>query len=302
MKRLLLALGALVVLVGAGYVYRHELRLATLVLRGHTKVCSVSDAVRAVGQQKMQAANNDRIARTMRLVQKEANGFQQWDTPAGRFWMPQGSQYALSWDLAEQERDIYGQGGRPVRSGDVVLDCGANVGVFTRKALRAGARTVIAIELAPENIDCLRRNFPEEIRAGQVIVYPKGVWDKEDWLTLKVDPENSAADSVVMHPKNAIDGPRVPLTTIDRMVEELKLERVDFIKMDIEGAERRALRGAQKTIAQWHPRMALSAYHIADDPFVIPKQVHEVWSGYQMECGPCVDATTFIRPDVLYFF
>lgn len=302
MKRILAACAVLVVLAGAGYIYRKELRLARLVLAGHTKVCSVADAVRAVENGRRQAANNDRIARAMRLVAKEPGGFQQWDTPDGRYWMPGGSQYALSWDLAEQERDIYGSGGRPVRTGDVVLDCGANVGVFTRKALLAGARAVVAIELAPENIDCLRRNFPEEIRAGRVIVYPKGVWDKDDWLTLNVDPENSAADSVVMHPEKAHAGPRVPLTTIDRLVDELKLDRVDFIKMDIEGAERNALRGARQTLAKWHPRLALSAYHLADDPQILPEEVRRAWSGYRMECGPCVDATTFVRPDVLYFF
>lgn len=302
MKRALIAFAALAVFAAAGYYYRTEIRLARLVLTGHTKVCSLSDAVRSAGNGRRQAANNDRIARAMRLVAREPDGFQQWDTPDGRYWMPRGSQYALSWDLAEQERDIYGSGGRPVHAGDVVLDCGANVGVFTRKAVNAGARTVVAIELAPENIECLRRNFPEEIRTGRVIVYPKGVWDKDDWLTLNVDPENSAADSVVMRPERAHQGPRVPLTTIDRLVDELKLGRVDFIKMDIEGAERNALRGARRTLAKWHPRMALSAYHLADDPQVLPAEVRQAWSGYRIECGPCADATTFVRPDVLYFF
>ena len=69
-----------------------------------------------------------------------------------------------------------------VRPGDVVLDCGANVGVYTRHALEAGARLVVAIDPAPENIECLRRNFSEEIKAGRVVVYPKGVWDKDEVL------------------------------------------------------------------------------------------------------------------------
>ena len=61
-----------------------------------------------------------------------------------------------------------------VRPGDVVLDCGANIGVFVRESLDAGAKTVVAIEPAPENIECLRRNFKDEIAAGRVIVYPEG--------------------------------------------------------------------------------------------------------------------------------
>ncbi len=303
MKRVLIAVAVRVIAgAAAAYFYPDEIRLARLAMAGHTKVCSVGDAIRAARQSRLQAAGNDRIAREMRLIQKDAAGFQQWDTPAGRYWMPRGSQYSLSWDLAEQARDLYGQGGRPVRAGDVVLDCGANVGVWTRKALDAGAKSVVAIELAPENIECLRRNFSGEIRSGRVIVYPKGVWHEDAWLTLNVDPGNSAADSVVMHPEKAQEGPRVPLTTIDRLVEELKLDRVDFIKMDIEGAETNALAGARQTLAKWHPRMALSAYHKANDPFDIPKIVHASWSGYQMQCGPCADAKTFVRPDVLYFY
>ena len=82
---------------------------------------------------------------------------------------------ALNYDLAEQKRNIYGTG---IRRGDIVLDAGANVGVFTRKALWAGASKVIAIEPAPENLECLRRNFAAEIADGRVVVYPKGVWDK----------------------------------------------------------------------------------------------------------------------------
>jgi hypothetical protein len=86
------------------------------------------------------------------------------------------------------------------------------------------------------------------------------------------------------------------------MMEELKLPRVDFIKMDIEGAETRALTGAQQTLEKYHPRLSISVYHAADHPEAVPRIVRQAWAGYQVECGPCavVDKTK-IRPDVLYF-
>ena len=85
-----------------------------------------------------------------------------------------------------------------VRKGDIVLDCGANLGTFTRTALDRGAKTVVAIEPAPENLECIRRSFKDEIASGRVILYPKGVWDKDDVLTLHIHHDNSAADSFLI--------------------------------------------------------------------------------------------------------
>jgi FkbM family methyltransferase len=300
MKSIGIALAGVVLLVGPACLLP-PVRLAGLVLLGRNKGCPYAEAVKGAENLRVQIAIKDRILRESRLATKDPAGYHLWETPKGRFWIPAGSDYVLPFNLAEQERKIYGTGERAVHSGDIVLDCGANVGVYTREALAAGARQVVAIELAPENLECLRRNFSSEVAAGRVIIYPKGVWDKDDTLTLNVDPGNSAADSVVMHPEKAVAGPQVPLTTIDKLVDELKLARVDYIKMDIEGAERNALEGARRTLERYHPRMALSAYHRADDPAVIPAAVRAAWPGYRMECGPCADAGTFVRPDVLYF-
>ena len=118
---------------------------------------------------------------------------------------------------------------------------------------------------------------------------------------MRVDPKNTAANTFVMDLKDGQAGVKVPLTTIDRLVAELGLERVDYIKMDIEGAEQRAIRGAAATIATFHPRLSLSAYHVPDDPVKIPELVRQAWPGYATACGPCAEAGAAIRPDVLYF-
>jgi FkbM family methyltransferase len=47
------------------------------------------------------------------------------------------------------------------------------------------------------------------------------------------------------------------ITTLDKFVEDNKLERVDFIKADIEGAERDMLRGATNTLKTFAPKLAI---------------------------------------------
>lgn len=277
------------------------LRLSALVLAGRSAGCPLSQAIHAEENQKRQIEIKDEILKSSKLIGKD-DKYEHWQTPKGSYWIPAGSRYVLPFNLAEQQRKIYGTGEQFVRPGDIVLDCGANIGVFTREALNAGAKTVVAIEPAPENIECLRRNFKTEIDAGRVIVYPKGVWDKDDFLTLHIDDHNSAADSFVIHQKNAHEtDQKFALTTIDKLVAELNLAKVDFIKMDIEGAEVKALQGGRQTIAAHHPRMGLSVYHAPDHPVEVPKAAKEAWSGYTIECGPCAVANGKIRPDILYF-
>ncbi len=277
-------------------------RLAAYALVGRSPECPMANAVKAAGNLKQQIAVKDEILQASKLIQKDSAGYRLYDTPDGPYWIPEGSEYVLPFNLAEMKRKIYGTGERDIQKGDVVLDCGANVGTFARMALNRGASKVVAIEPAPENIECLRRNFKAEIEQGRLVVYPKGVWDKDDFLTMHVDPKNSAADSFLIQREGSVAVQKLPLTTIDKLVAELNLEKVDYVKMDIEGAEPNALRGGAETIRKFKPRMSLSVYHAPDHPVTIPRIVRETVSSYKIECGPCAEANYGVRPDVLYFY
>jgi len=235
-----LSLLALLALAAGGAYLYPPARLSAIHVLGRASVCPYDRVLRAPAETTDQIAVKDRILSASKKLETDA-GYERWSTPHGEFWIPNGSHFVLPFNLAEQERNIYSGTEVKIKPGAIVLDCGANIGVFTRRSLEQGAAKVIAIEPAPENIECLRRNFAKEIADGRVVVYPKGVWDKDHFLTLHVDPHNSAADSVVIHRDGGQEGEKVPLTTIDKLVPELGLERVDFIKMDIEGAEGRAL-------------------------------------------------------------
>lgn len=71
------------------------------------------------------------------------------------------------------------------------------------------------------------------------------------------------------------------ITTLDSYVREKNLPRVDFIKLDVEGAELDVLRGAATTIARFKPILALSAYHKWDDFWTLMNFVKSVRPDYE---------------------
>ena len=284
----------------AGHFYPPA-RLFAMKAMGRATGCPMASALAARANLDLQIKIKDEILNTSKLVEDDPAGYHLIDTPKGRYWIPAGDDYVLPWNLAEEVRGVYGAEDRAVRPGDVALDCGANVGTWTRAALDHGAKLVVAFEPSPENIECYRRNYKNEIAAGRVILVPKGVWDKDDVLLLKRDPKNTAADTFVLL-KDGSRGIQAPLTTIDEALAELKIGHIDYIKMDIEGAEKQALAGAANTIARDRPRMSIAAEHLATDAVSIPEAVRKLWPEYTVTCGPCVETDGGrIRPDVLYF-
>ncbi len=262
---------------------------------GRAGNCTLAESFESEAISRLQAKNVSELKASSKKIRQD-DRYSLWATPLGEFWMPTASGDDLLYDLGEQQRNIYGT---RIKPGDIVLDAGANVGVFTRKALLAGAAKVVAIEPAPENLECLRRTFAAEIAQGRVEVYPKGVWDKDDTLKLSVDPVASAKDSFV-RPIEHAQFVEAQLTTIDKLIAELHLPRVDFIKMDIEGAERKAVTGARNTIAKFHPRMALCIYHVAGDETAVPGLVREAYAGYQVS-KTCFCGAERIQPEVAFF-
>ncbi len=291
----------LVVLVAALAAAHRWTVPAALALAGRARGCDFVQAAQAGAVDRQKVEIKDRLVRDSRIVQWDPAGFNLWETPKGAYWIPASSDFSLHWDLAEQETRIYGAGARAVQRGDVVLDCGANIGVYTRVALDAGAKLVVAIEPSPENLECLRRNMAAEIQAGRVVVYPKGVWDKDDLLTIRIDPKNTAANTFVVERPDLVESVKLPLTTIDKLVDELKLERVDYIKMDIEGAEPRALQGARQTLQRFHPRLAISVYHTPTDRDTVPQIIASISPAYKKDCGQCSIHERYIFP-MVYFF
>ena len=94
---------------------------------------------------------------------------------------------------------------------------------------------------------------------------------------------------------------KVPLTTIDHLVAELKISRIDFVKMDIEGSEKPALEGGRQSIRRFRPRMTISAEHLPDDFTAIPALVHSIDPRYSTRGCDCTSEQGKFRAQALAF-
>lgn len=245
---------------------------------------------------------------SVKIVERDPKlDLQRISAPERSYWIQGkgshlGGRDLLAYLLTEHASMARANPAERVRRGDIVLDCGAHIGVFTQEALRRGAQKVIAIEPDPINLECLRRNFAPEIAAGRVVVFPNGVWSEEKVLTLFVGNENSGMNSMLQD--QGAGKVEVPVTTIDKMVAELGLSRVSYIKMDIEGAEREALKGGLNTLRRFRPRIMLDTYHRPDDMQALPAILRAAHPDYKLTCGPCqplsLQSDRFV-PHVTYY-
>lgn len=240
-------------------------------------------------------------SRNSRLIRTDEQGRQLWQTPFGEWWYPSGSsEESIRFSIAQYELAAYP--GLEIRRGDVVLDCGGFVGDWAHWVLQAGASRVIVFEPAAGQLECIRRNLAGPLQDGRAMLIPKGVWDRDEELTLTHWDDNPAGHSVV--DQRSSRGETIQLTTIDAVVRLLGLERVDVIKMDIEGAEVRALRGARETLNRFRPRLAVATEHTADrvqNNRDVIATIREIAPFYTYRCGYCVLKDHRIVPETLYF-
>jgi FkbM family methyltransferase len=151
-----------------------------------------------------------------------------------------------------------------LKPGMCVIDVGANEGLFTlffRK--RVGPRgRVTAFEPSERELNHLRRNLRIN-RFSDVDVIGCAVGDHVGEARLSLAEASHAGHNALGIPAapwvSVVDEVNVTLTTLDAMMETRHWPRVDLIKMDIEGSELNALRGAEALLARDRPVLLLEA-------------------------------------------
>jgi len=159
--------------------------------------------------------------------------------------------------------------------GDHVIDGGACFGDTAIDFARAVGRRgrVYSFEVVARHLDVIRHNLDQNPDVENVQVHPVGLSDQSrdgQVAPQGLDPGFSVASESA-----------VPLRRIDDLVDAGVMERVDMIKMDLEGHELQALRGAERSLQRFRPRLAISMYHQWEDYFQIPLYLNGLGLGYR---------------------
>jgi FkbM family methyltransferase len=167
------------------------------------------------------------------------------------------------------------------KQGDVVIDAGGCYGdtalYFAHEVGEMGR--VYSFEFLPENLAIFEQNMslnPELSQRIHLVKMP--LWSKSGE---QLFVEGTGPGTRVSPNTSRPDAARLETLTIDDLVRSETLERIDFIKMDIEGAELESLRGAENTIRQFRPKLAISVYHRLNDLWKIPQYIDGLGLGYR---------------------
>jgi FkbM family methyltransferase len=140
-----------------------------------------------------------------------------------------------------------------VKPGSVVIDCGANIGAYSIPlARRIGSGTVISFEPHPGTISRLKANIALN-GLQNVIAVPMGLSDAEEEVVLH---GSSATTASAYKHHGSQDSVAIRCTTIDQYCSTNHVQRVDCLKIDIEGGEFKCLRGAEQTISR-NPKLVI---------------------------------------------
>jgi len=145
---------------------------------------------------------------------------------------------------------------RRLRPGESVVDLGANVGYYSIMAawhLRPfQGSLVFAFEPNPYAFNYLERNKALN-RLDNLVTVQQAVSDRKGRITLYINPNGITFGSLQPYLSHLTQACEVPVTTLDEFLLSYSDTKIALIKMDIEGAELLALRGAQRTLRKFRP-------------------------------------------------
>lgn len=175
--------------------------------------------------------------KVLRDLETENENFTIEDYRLGKYdannyiWFEMFQSFSFQSDGCDYERM-----GCQIEKGDVVLDIGANIGVFAHRAEMRGASKVYCFEPMTPTFECLLKN-----KGPKTFVYKNAVGSKNTFMDFKIHTDFSHIGGASFHEepttgKNIIFEEKALMVNINDVFTTIG-EKVDFFKLDIEGGE-----------------------------------------------------------------
>ena len=166
-------------------------------------------------------------------------------TPDNSLWIPSGDTFRWWSDSYEKRQfDIVS---RCLIGRRVALDIGAHVGLWSKR-LASLFEDVVAFEPVPSHIKCFQRNCDD---ISNIILHPVALSNERGQQVMKVISAGNTGMSALNKRFYGVKSDDI-VVQVD-VLDDYSLVDVDFIKMDVEGNELRALQGAMNLIQRCHP-------------------------------------------------
>jgi FkbM family methyltransferase len=160
------------------------------------------------------------------------------------------------------------------RTGDIAVDAGA---CFGDTALDFAATVgpeghVYSFEVLQSHLDIVAFNLRQNPDIRNLTLLPYALGNRS----------TQGRQPVGRPDPGFVPAADAPFRSLDSLVWDGTIPRVDFLKMDIEGAEVAALEGGVSTIKRFRPRLAISIYHQVKDYYRVPEFIDNLRAGYRM--------------------
>ena len=144
-------------------------------------------------------------------------------------------------DCKDEPGSDYERGDVVIEEGDIVVDVGANIGCFSRYALTKNPSRVICFEPFSKNFECLKYNTENTVCE----LHKKAISDNHNPIKLLGSNEFSGGSNIKGNSDGGIYNieEMVDCMTLDSLFDNNIVDKIDFLKIDVEGAETDVING-----------------------------------------------------------
>lgn len=146
-----------------------------------------------------------------------------------------------------------------IKNDDTIIDAGAFHGILSLVYSKKSAKGIVySFEPDSKNLKRLEENLILNNKPENIAVLPFGLWSKSGEIVFFED--GSVASSSFYQAEHSIEK-KINVISLDDFIFKNNISKVDFIKMDVEGAELSILEGAKRVLTEFQPNLSIATYH-----------------------------------------